>query len=561
MYKPLPNESVIKNGDIATVDELQQLHAQGSIGLTSLQVRNEGIDFNLLAGILRSNATTLKILCINHGDDDKKCSTDDSFQNFTSALTSCVNLDSFALNGFRKELRNYSCNFVTALFRLPRLRVLCLTNTYLGDWGRQFFVGLRDNSTIKELHLVHALDRTMWQWYFHLLGDNSTLEKLVLGNSAIKLGYLQSLITVVTSLPSLKSLDWTPDGFYKNKAYYWINEYPNFSEIYRKHVMGESLADLVASDKVKYEQELSEHNQACQLLQEVQKFINERNGTRKMEVIIELPDERSVDFTLIGSTALLHSAVLQNLTIRMSTIEKNAPFTSAQQFEVFLNMLGQCQRLRSLKIETFQNTFTPTMLKALFKVLETLPLETLSFNKTFIGPVGVECLISLCKQNKLVEVDFTLIGLIHKKSVEDLSRCIKTTTSLRTIMLGKSPLTLTWWQILSDAAASNRSHPELQWQVTNEEAMKGKMKVLCMALHYDEEARYYARDITFEQFCAEIVNIEQRYQQLPNSTPQSGATGNGFEMQPVRAAEEFTGLLSSRPKSSYGAVNGARAPK
>lgn len=561
MLEPLPS-SAKKSVDVAALSELQQLHEKRSIGLTSLTVRGDGVEFNQLAEIIRYNASTLKEIIINHDGDDKKYSAAERFQYFISALKQCINLDTLGLNGFRRELSSYPCDFVRTVFGMPKLRILSLTNTYLGEWGRLFFVNLKSNLTIKELHLEHALDRTMWEWYVPLLVENSTLEKLVLGKSAIKLGYLQFLIMVVTACSSLKCLDWTPDVFYKNKAFYWLNEHASYKEIYRQQLMGESLRDLQESDSAKYKRELSDQDQALRLLNEVQKFITARNSPRSMDVVIELQDERSVDFALIAAVISLHSRVIRNLTIRLQNIEKFAPSASLQKFELFLQMLGLCQGLRSLKIETFQNTFCPSMIRDLFKVLETLPLENLSFNKTFIGPIGVECLVSLCGNNKLAEIDLTLIGLIHKKCIDNLSKCLKSTTSLRTVMLGKSPLTLVWWQMLARAAQSNRNRPELQWQVTHEEAMKAKMYVLCTALHYGDDERLYARDVTFDQFCEEIVDIEQRWTQLPHATTAPtditvGARGNGIEMQPLVGAGESTRLLPLR-QTSYGATSGSR---
>lgn len=554
MQKPLPLQSVNNSVTIATLEELQQLHATGPLGLVALNVRGAGIDFNLLADILRSNVTSLTILTINRGDGESKCSTVDSFLNFSSALQLCVNMDILAINNFRKEFRTYPDNLARAVCRLSKLRVLSFSNTFLGDWGRQFFVSLR-YSSIKELHLVHALDRAMWYSYLHLLAEHATLEKLVLGNSAIKLEYLPYLIDVVTNVSTLKVLEWNPEVFHRNKAYYWINEHQYTAEHYRKLLMGETLDELQASDAAKYKQE---QDQACLLLNEVQKFIEHRNGYRNMEVLIELPNERCVDFVLVGKTALLNRAVLQNLTIRMANIERHAPCISTRQFELFLEMLGQCQRLRSLKIEEFQNAFTPSMIRDLFKVLETLPIEDLSFSKTFIGPVGVQCLSSLCQKKKIGEIDLTLIGLIHRKSVEDLAKCIKASTSLRVITLGKSPLTIAWWQILADAARSNPNRPALQWQVTHEVAIKAKMEVLCTALYYGEEERFYARDISFDEFCKEIVNIELQWRELAQPTPPPaqavGANGNGMEMQALNERDR----LLPKVQIGYGATSGPR---
>lgn len=547
MENPQEHQSNTSYLTVGTVDEIKELSARGRINLVSLTVRNTAIDFHLLAVVLQNNMQTLKILILNNSGDKITDVNFHSFKQFHQALQCCVNLDHLALNHFGHQLfvLHYHdiVNFICVTTSLPKLRILSFSGTYFSSIGF-FFNRLRTNKSIKELNLENPPDSRALA-YFNEVAGNTTLEKLILGQSQIELQYVLTVIKVVTQ-GVIKILDWNPEAGYQTKV----------SDL-KKELSSSDKSDGRKTDHAssyhftKQQLQLNQYQRAYKLLQEAKKLAEARQQGPQKNVVIEIPDEEAFDLNLITTTILYHSSVVESLTIRMLNTARHDPSLSSD-FELFSNALSQCQSLHTLKIETFQSAFWASAIQALFKTISKLPLKFLSFKKTYIGPVGFQCLAQMAKQNKLVEIDLTLSGLICQTSAKLLAECLSKNPSLQRIILGKSPMTLKWWQLLTKACESNPARPKIEWQVSHEEEMKTKMQIMLNALAYDQNI--ISIDDDYEQFSLEVVDIEQ---QLLTFVCERESVNGSLAVYGNPTSDERKKLIntsSGTPSKSYGAT-------
>jgi hypothetical protein len=546
MENPQEHQSNASYLTVGTVDEIKELSARGRINLVSLTVRNTAIDFHLLAVVLQNNMQTLKILILNNSGDKITDVNFHSFKQFHQALQCCVNLDHLALNHFGHHLfvLQYPdiVNFICVTTSLPKLRILSFSGTYFSSIGF-FFNRLRTNKSIKELNLENPPDSRALA-YFHEVAGNTTLEKLILGQSQIELQYVLTVIKVITQ-GVINVLDWNPEAGYQTKV----------SDL-KKELSSSDKSDGRKTDHAssyhftKQQLQLNQYQRAYKLLQEAKKLTEARQQSPKKNVVIEIPDEEAFDLNLITTTILYHSSVVESLTIRMLNTARHDPSLSSD-FELFLNALSQCISLHTLKIETFQSAFWASSVQALFKTISKLPLKFLSFKKTYIGPVGFQCLAQMAEQNKLVEIDLTLSGLVYQTSAEFLAECVSK-TSLQRIILGKSPMTLKWWQMLTKARESNPARPKIEWQVSHEEEMKTKMRIMLNALAYDQNITTIDDD--YEQFSSEVVDIEQQLQTFVSDRESVTGLLAVYGDPTSDERKKLINKSSSAPSKSYGAT-------
>lgn len=296
----------------------------------------------------------------------------------------------------------------------------------------------------------------------------------------------------------LKVLHWNPEPVYQSK----ISDLQN-------HLSFPQSDQRLQNKRHECEYKLYQYRRALKLLPEIRKLLAERQNKPQKNVLIEIPDENNFYIELVTATILFHSSEMECLTIRMLNTAQYDPYLS--HFDPFLMALSQCQNLRSFKLETFQGAFVGPQIEGLFQTISKLPLRALSFNKTYIGLIGFQCLAKMAEQTKLVEIDLTLSGLTCNKSVGFLAQFVRNATSLQSVSLGRSPMTLNWWQILNEASRSNFSRPTIAWQITHEEEMKAKMRIMqsCITFNVKELDEIESDS---KEFNSEVVNIDQKFQ-------------------------------------------------
>ncbi len=312
--------------------------------------------------------------------------------------------------------------------------------------------------THNETKLTHASPQSFQQFELALYRCIN-LDKLEFRHSGEHLDdnfndpeFVLAVIKVATQ-SRLKVLHWNPEPVYQSKISDLQNHLNSFPQSDQR----------LQNKRHECEYKLYQYRRALKLLPEIRKLLEERQNKPQKNVLIEIPDENNFSIELVTATILFHSSEMECLTIRMLNTAQYDPYLS--HFNPFLMALSQCQNLRSFKLETFQGAFVGAQIEGLFQTISKLPLRALSFNKTYIGLIGFQCLAKMAVQTKLVDIDLTLSGLTCKKSVELLAQFVRNATSLQRVSLGRSPMTLNWWQILVEASLSNFSRPAVAWQI------------------------------------------------------------------------------------------------
>ncbi len=576
-----PRELLPLNTKITTSQQLQLLLAENAPPLENLEVEGDAVNFELLAAVLKRHARTLKKLTLT---GKNKKALGDSSEAFLLALESCSELTFLAIRDFGRHLAKTYPPLLHTINRLPKLNTLDISGCALAKWIFSLPT-LGKNQTITELYLDHGLAEEQWKPFCDYLQKNRTLQKINFRESAISLSAIELLIQVITEPEcTITEIIWTPKDFYFNEINYWIAHF----NCYGLHDTPGSLNQfdtnyghqLDAFRTTGKHPNLKSYQQAIVLLGELQKYLTDkRNHRPKMELILEIPDEEILNWHLISAHILLHAKVVQQFTIRLLNQERST-YLSDQSATRFFGALRQCTHLRSFKMESFQEVFglCEKHIVELFKILQTFPIEILSFNRTYIGPAGIECLRPILRAGKITEIDLTLTAIVSVVSIRLLASGISACSSLKKVILGRSPLTLWWWEILHSAVQPHRNHPVLIFQFSSEEEMRVKMKVLCTGIQaYGKKGDERPRAI-FEKFCQEIAGIKQQWEQFHGQPEAPAPAANsktpfwskergkdekapGFEMENLHA-NPSTPLLAARarPPKTYGGTEDSSKP-
>ncbi len=206
------------------------------------------------------------------------------------------------------------------------------------------------------------------------------------------------------------------------------------------------------------------------------------NRRMQMQLTINIAHENNFDLKAIAEEISFHSRVLQELTITLNIVE-NSPRPSYNDVQKFAEAIRKCTKLRSCKIEDFFATFHKTHWQSIFYAITAASgLETISFRNTYLGPIGYRfARETLCSLDKLTSVDLTQTAMVTYDDVEDLASLLALNTSLSKVILGKSPMTLEWWQMLN-SALDRKTPPTLVWEPSTQNEMQDQMRKICSAL-------------------------------------------------------------------------------
>lgn len=274
----------------------------------------------------------------------------------------------------------------------------------------------------------------------------------------------------------------------------------------------------------------------------------------QMALVINIEHEDNFDLNAINEEISFHSKVLQNLTIKIN-IKNICPKLKYQDVQKFAEAIGNCTKLRLLEIEGFLETFHKTHWQSIFDaMMKLVDLETMSFKKTYIGPVGYHFLRdSLCPTNKISSLDLTLTGMISEDDVESLADVIRLTTSLNRIVLGKSPMTLKWWQLLT-SSLERKNPPTLVWEHSSQNEMQIQMRIICIALR--KQGYTFAMNDSIYLlglFLDETKNFDQGWRAFKSSHVESDASKLLSPMTFLASSALATGESQrTRPSGNYG---------
>lgn len=546
-----PTELLRLNSKITTTQQLKLLLAEDAPPLEALEVEGEGVDFELLAAVLKKNCQSLKKLTLRA--DRKKDIYPAAFQPFASALETCTELTFLAIRNFGRQFANTTSEYLNVK-RLTKLRTLDISDGHLSWWTGTLLSSALEESNITELHLNSLVD-LHWESFCDLLRKNQNVQKIDFRESTISLSAIHSLIDVITAPAcTIMEITWTPKDFYSNEIDYLKARYAfalprDYSDPHSE--LNTYGLQLDAFKKTGKHDKLKSYQQALSLLEQLQRFLTEkRAGRSKMDLEIEVPDEASLNWNLISAHILLHARAVQHLTIRILNQENGTPYLKDIAAVYFFNALKRCTRLRIFKIEKFQEAFCldDKYVVGLFEALQTLPIEKLSFNRTYIGPTGVESLKPIFKTGKITEIDLTLAAIVSESSVRTLAKSIASCDSLQKIILGRSPLTIAWWQMLDASVKNHRNPPALEWNITPEKEMDTKMQILCTGIPAYGKKGDERPFVIYEKFCREISDIELKWEQLQAQiqTPESSSTPFPFwSNRTNRNTEEASGMEMS----------------
>lgn len=534
-----PHELLPLNTKLTTTHQLQSLLSDGTAPLEVLDVEGEAVDFELLAAVIKRNCHSLKKIIIT-GRNTKVSS--EPTQGFPVALEMCTELTFLAIRNFSHYLADVYPTLLKNLNRLTKLMTLDIRGCAL-CWWENALDDLANNNTITELYLNNALDDDQWVKFSAALSKNRTLQKIDFGESALSLLAVTLLMRVITTPQcTITEIEWSPKDFYSNEqnrflAYFNTSDrwaWRNYQEQLNAH--NERLNEFKQTGK---HFNLNKFQEAQSLLQQLQNFLTEKRRHRpKTELVIEIPNEKRVIWEHVSGQILLHAKALQHLTVRFLNLETGCPILDGKTAQVFLNALQQCKHLQTLNMENFMGvlfTLSEEHFVALFKILKDLPLKKLSFNRTYIGPVGIEHLKSILSAGKVTEIDLTFAAIVTESSVKELAQGISSCRSLQTVILGTSPLTLGWWQMLDNSVQHHPNRPALAWKPTDESVMSTKMEIFTACLP-DYMVKDMApsegalRYIILNKFRREISGIEQKWEQLQaqTQTEKSSSTPSPF---------------------------------
>lgn len=527
----LPSESNTVHIVTETVAQLQKVLVQND-KIESLTVKGEAIDFDLIALVLQRHHLSLRSLCLN-GQNRKSPITEGNAKKLADAIKSCSSLETLSIEYFAQDLSLHLLLFPVVISSLKQLTSLSFCGTFLPEWNVKLF---SDLNNVRVLNLTYSMKDAEWNRYLLQMLKNSTLEVLILGDSPIGFYQIENLVNLIVSPHNkIRVLEWTPHSYEEN----W-----EMSILLRREILPNPERKIIVTREVV--KKTLQHNHFlvfCEKLAACKSYINDRaQRLSKTELVFDIKNETFLGINFIAASIQLHAATLQHLTIRINAVEFETP--RILYFENLLKALKECHQLQSLRIENFQGAFSKEQVVQLLDVIKSLNLTFLSFNSTFIGPAAFPQLIDIFRLKKLIKIDLTLCGLVNTYAVLNLSVGLSLATTLNEIILGSSPLTSEWLQILRKAVnVPGRTGTTLDWNLTDEATMIIRMDFMCSAIYQGRHEQYPSFACTFARQISKNKPEEPKANPIPKQVNPSPATflsrkstkkdeaSEGFELQ------------------------------
>lgn len=560
--------------EVNTIEHLQQILNVES-NSRSLRINSRvltllsGSNAKILFAVLDHLKGSLQLLCISARDKQNSLYDVNKCRALLAGIQCCKNLESLAIEFFDESFGCFINEFHKVLSSLIKLKNLSFCGTNLVFYPQTFFAAVRHHPTLKKIVLSCALTNRRYENLNEIKGNN-IIEELVLGTSPISLVAIQSVVALILAPKSgIKNIQWTPPSFCSNELLYWYKEkqdrlaYENFLILFAQ-VTAEVKSFRANSPSKEMQQRLRRYEGACGQLVLLKQFLKDHaNVHRKTELVFELLNENHLNLDLIGAFVSLHSANLKSLIIKCSCIEMKSP--SAMGLHRLVDALKRCTQLRTLKIEGLQGTFRKEEVSFLMGALKELRnLKFLSFNRTYIGQSGMLHLADVFLYNNILSVDFTLSGFVSSACLNNLAKAIAVSQSLQKLIMGRSPMTISWFRLVKSAIEQNpRLDPAiLNWEFTSQEMMMTQMQLICDELYDlgyimgENNAKWL-----FQTYCEQINDIDAQWQELNQPSVEvedelkQSPEKNEIEMS-LLSGSNLT-LLGGTAKRNYGSTSKA----
>lgn len=469
-----------------TSDDVNNLHDATS--LVSLSVGDTAwLEITKIIRLIESNRTTLTQLSLSGPitGGDKTALID-----LASAISKCNSLRRLAIENFAHDLADSMRSFLDSLSTLDRLTELSFKNTYLDPIEGS--LGLTNVKTLKELDLSGSglITEKFWQGLRHTLYEHHSLNTLKLCNNPISIMAIQHLSAGILSPSSqITSIEWQLPDYCQNQDLH-----------------SQLLATHQQEKKIDSEQNFIS---ACQEFRQLQKYIIRKNDApRKTQLVLENSDQTSLELKRFATEILLCRDSLTSLKITLPPINKSPPKVEPTSFTLFLSAIQCCRNLNEFCLDNMQATFEPPQLRKILNTLENLPITILSLKKTYLGDYGTQALANVIMKDKVQKLDLTLAGLVTDKCYALLHNSIKNNKSLMALLLGKSPMTLSWLQKLIDLIKNRKGILFIEWQSTPFDIMKDIITTMTTDLAKTQHALEHSMPIARDNFSNSPSNVE-----------------------------------------------------
>ncbi len=573
----------IQSGSHA-VTSTQALHGLLTVrNIITLEISDEAIlEFAMITRVITQNRDSLVTLTLNGGSREFTVSSEAS-EALAGAIQSCQNLRSLTIEHFFNSFRQHIKHFCLCLKDLPGLNELNFQNTFLGEYATDLLKIIETHTNLREVNLRNTALIYSANWYqvTTTLRNNSSLEVLDLIGNATRLLAVRSVIDGITSASNkIRSLKWCFLELAEGETLHWESDKRvNWQEDKARDAQLVSLLKRVETYRRTGEHLLiSDYRIAKDSFAELMVLIAERNDpTSKTELTISISNEYNFNLALLTARIARHTKSLRELNIIVGSIENDNPRFCNQDFTKFINTIRSCTQLCELKLEHLQGTFKGESMAALLRAVASLPrLQVLSLDKTYVGPAGMNVLAELMRKNIITRLVLSLSGFVNNYCFEVLATAIQSNTSLETLILGKSPMTAMWVQILTQGVRTRNSNTPLLlvWTASEKDTMESQMLAMCDDLIDPNEKGH----LEWRRRTLELYWVQRRvdltpnwlelqrfiktttYQQLSGVLPREDPKKEqdvAIEMKPVATPSSH---LLTRPKASYGTAASVSTP-
>ncbi len=562
----------------------QALHGLLTVrNIATLEISDEAIlEFATITRVITQNKDSLVTLTLNGGSRELTVSAEAS-EALADAIQSCQNLRSLTIEHFFNSFRQHIKHFCLCLKDLPALNELNFQNTFLGEYATNLLKIIETHKKLRKVNLSNTALIYMLNWdqLTSTLQNNYSIEELDLSGNATRLLAVRSVLDgVVSENNKIRTLIWSYLDLAEGETLHWESDKRvNWQEDKDR----DSEVDLLL-EEVKTYRRTGKHLLAVDYkiarvkFTELMAFIAERNDpTPKTSLSITISNEHHFDLELLAARIARHSKSLRELNIVVDSIEYYNPSFLDRSFTKFINTLRSCTQLCELKLEHLQGIFKGERIAALLRAVASLPrLQVLSLDKTYVGPASMNALAELMRKNIITRLVLALSGFVNNYCFEVLATAIQSNTSLETLILGKSPMTAMWLQILSQGVRARNSNTPLNlvWIASEKDTMESQMLAMCgdlidprdkgqlrwqkrtLELYYDQRSVDLTPNWRELQRFIKATTYQQLSGVLPPGDPKK-ERDVAIEMKHVATPSSH---LLNRPKVSYGTVASVSTP-
>lgn len=162
--------------------------------------------------ILEKDTLTQLTLTFPIVDDRRILMEDADKKVFMRVLTECQNLQELHIINAQGYFGGYTSEIIKQIAELPKLKILILMHTYLGEKGAEALSALIKKNLLVELHLNHVgfINANCFIKLTQVLWENTSLIRINLGSSPMTLHWIRIIANFVfhSDNKTLKKIEW-----------------------------------------------------------------------------------------------------------------------------------------------------------------------------------------------------------------------------------------------------------------------------------------------------------------------------------------------------------------